>query len=420
MAFRTTLHITIMQRWRRQVVSRDFALLWGGQTVSMLGSHCTATTLILLALVGLHATPAQAGMLTILGTLPYLVVSPLAGALVDRLPRRPVLIVADIGRALVLLTIPAAALLGVLRIAFLAGALFLGGVLAVFFEIAYLAYVPALLAGERLITGNSKLATSEALAEASGPALAGVLVQTVGGPIAVLLDALSFVVSAGSLALIRTREHSAVPLATPPLGRDSSGGWRMTLVNHPLLRTLLRSEALGAVAGGFFASLYAVYLVRVLHIPPALYGALVALGGIAALVGAATVTALVRRLGTRRAVILAWGMILMGQLFIPLASGAPWLVVSLLALAQLTDGGWAYYGVITTSLRQTHVPASHLGRVNACFRFTAMLAMLGGAVLTVALTAVIPVRALLFVGVAWSASNFVSLFIGLPKDRAME
>lgn len=416
MAFRTTVYSTIARRWRRLVVSRDFALLWGGQTVSALGSQCTTTALVLLAIVGLHATPAQTGMLTILGTLPYLVVSPLAGALVDRLPRRPVLIVADAGRALVLLAIPAAALLGMLQIAFLFGALFLVGGLAVFFELAYPAYVPTLLSSDHLIAGNGKLAASEALAEASGPALAGVLVQTVGGPIAVLLDALSFLVSAGSLALIRTREHIAIPQVKPPFGRAIVAGWRMALAT-PLLRTLLLSEALGAVGGGFFASLYAVYLVRTLYISPALYGVLVALGGVAALAGAATVTTLVRRLGTRRAVILAWAMILTGQLFIPLASGAPWLVVSLLALSQLTDSGWAYYGVITTSLRQTHVPASHLGRVNACFRFTAMLALLCGAALTVALTTIVPVRLLLFLGVAWSASNLVCILMGLPRDQ---
>ncbi|HKD75462.1 MAG TPA: MFS transporter, partial [Ktedonobacterales bacterium] len=201
-----TSHASLRDRVRRSLISRDFALLWSGQTISSLGTQLTGNAIPLIAILNLHATAAQVSFLAVLGLLPFIFVSLPAGALVDRLPRRGVMQITDIGRALILSCIPLAALLGVLSMDVLAITFFLGQTLSVFFEMAYHAYVPALLTGKRLLAGNSRLAASESLAEAGGPALSGTLVQTVGGPFAIAIDAISFVISAVSLGMIRRRE----------------------------------------------------------------------------------------------------------------------------------------------------------------------------------------------------------------------
>ncbi len=411
-----TSRVALQDRVRRWLISRDFAFLWGGQTISSLGTQLTSSAIPLIAILNLHATAAQMSLLTVLGTLPFLCVSLPAGALADRLPRRSVMLAADIGRALIFTCIPLAALSGMLRIEVLAVVFFLGQTLSVFFEMAYHAFLPAVIKGKRLIAGNSRLAASESFAEASGPALAGILVQTVSGPAAVALDVLSFVVSAASLSLIRVRERSRAPVHRDAFLPGIVAGWRV-IWRDPLLRVLLLSDTLGAVSGGFFAPLYPVYVLHHLHVAPAPYGVLVSLGGISSLVGAASVSAFARRMGAYRTIVLSRGLMVIGQLLIPLASGPIWWVYGLLAFSQLGgDCVGAYYGIITTSLRQERVSEHHLGKVNACFRFSATLALLAGALLTGTLATNFSSRTLLLLGTAWSFGAFVWLWIGISPS----
>jgi MFS family permease len=410
-----TALVSVRDRVRSLLISRDFALLWGGQTISSLGTQLTGNAIPLIAILNLHATATQVSFLAILGTLPFLFVSMPAGALVDRLPRRGVMQAADIGRALILSCIPLAALLGVLRIETLAIAFFLGQALSVFFEMAYHAYVPSLLAGKRLIAGNSRLAASESFAEASGPALAGVLVQTLGGLIAIALDVVSFVVSAASLGMMRTRQQMGDTANRDALWPGIVAGWRV-IWRTPLLRMLILGDTLGAVAGGFFLPLYPLFVLHTLQIAPAPYGVLVSLGGVSALVGAASVAPFARRLGVFRAILLSRGLMAVGQLLVPLAAGPLWWAYGLLAFSQLGgDSFGAYYGIITTSLRQERVPERYLGRVNACFRLSATVALLAGMLLTGALAPHMSVRLLLLLGSSWSIGAFAVLWLGLAS-----
>ena len=195
----------------------EFMKLWAGQTVSELGSVVTRTAIPLLALLVLGAGPTEMAFLVVAGSLAVLLVGLIAGAWVDRLPRRPVLILADLVRAVVLVSIPVAYVANVLRIEQLYVVVFVEGCLGSFFGAAYPAYVPSLIGVDRVVEGNSRLATSSSVAEIGGPALGGGLVQLVGGPLAILVDAISFVVSAISLLLIRTRE----PRRPSPTARDA-------------------------------------------------------------------------------------------------------------------------------------------------------------------------------------------------------
>ncbi len=192
--------------WQRP----DFLKLWAGQTVSLFGSLLTQFALPLLAVLLLDAGAGQVALLASAEVAPGLLLGFFAGVWVDRLRRRPLLIAADIGRALALVSIPIAAAMHTLRIEQLYLVAALVSVCGVFFDVAYPSYLPTLLRREELVEGNSKLAASEAMAEVSGWGIAGVLVQVAGAPLAILVDALTFVISAVSIMAIRAREARAV------------------------------------------------------------------------------------------------------------------------------------------------------------------------------------------------------------------
>ncbi len=199
---------------RRFFINRAFALLWSGQTISTLGSHITGSGIPLIAILVLGADPAQVGLLAALSALPSLLFGLFIGVWVDRLPRRALLLLTDLVRALLLLSLPLAALSGLLHMAQLYIVTLLLSVCSVCFDTAYQAFLPQIISREQLVEGNSRLGTSSSLAEMGGPPLAGGLIQVIGAPLAVLFDALSFLVSALSIALIRRREIRSVERPT--------------------------------------------------------------------------------------------------------------------------------------------------------------------------------------------------------------
>src|SRR5690349_21544999 len=239
--------------------------LWAGQTVSELGSVVTRTAVPLVALLVLGAGPTEMAIIVVSASLAVLLVGFFAGAWVDRLRRKPLMILADVLRAIVLFSIPAAYLAGVLGMEQLYVVVFLEGCLASFFNAAYPAYVPSLIGVGHVIEGNSKLATSSSLAEIGGPGLAGGLVQLIGAPFAILVDAISFVVSAVSLLLIRTPEPARPPRTdVTPIAREIVEGLRV-LLRHAVLLPLTLRSVIAHVAGSFFGVLYTIYLIDELH-----------------------------------------------------------------------------------------------------------------------------------------------------------
>src|SRR5256886_14291054 len=198
--------------------------LWLAQTISVFGDQFTGLAIPLIAVLMLQATPSQMGVLTAVERAPFLLIGLFAGVWVDRLPRRPILVAGDLGRAVVLLTIPLAALLGALRMPHLYAVALLVGVLTLFFDVAYQAFLPALVGRQQLVEGNSKLEATRSLANLAGPSVAGVVIQVISAPLAIALDAVSFVISGGLIRLIKGQEPAVVPGPRKPLIADRRGG----------------------------------------------------------------------------------------------------------------------------------------------------------------------------------------------------
>jgi MFS family permease len=398
----------------------DFMKLWLGQTVSELGSVVTRTAVPLVALLVLGAGPFEMALLVVAASLAVLLVGFVAGAWVDRLRRRPLLIWSDAIRAVLLLSIPAAYLAGALRIEQLYLVVFLEGCLGALFDAAYPAYVPSLIGVDRVVEGNSKLATSSSLAEIGGPGLGGGLVQVIGAPLAILVDAISFAVSAVSLALIRSPEPPRPKRTLPtPMRAEIVEGLQLVR-RHPILVPLTLRSIIAHVAGSFYGVLYTIYLIQDLHLTPFLLGVVVSAGGVGALVGSLFASGVIARLGIGPALIwTATGASVIGVLT-PLAGG-PLLVATLMVfLPQLIgDGLQTIEGVAELSLIQGVIPDRILGRVNATLEvFSHGIAYPLGALLAAAVAGWIGVRGGIALGWAGMAVSILLLVLSpLPRVR---
>jgi MFS family permease len=343
----------------------DFLKLWGGQTVSKFGSQITLLALPLTAVLTLNATPGQMGLLFALQNASYLLFGLPVGVWADRLRRRPILIAADCARALLLGSIPAAALIGGLHIAHLYVVGFLVGIGTLFFDVAYQSYLPTLIEREQLIEGNGKLEASSAVAQIAGPGLAGSLVQLITAPLTLLADALSFVVSVLSILTIRTREDRPRMAKHQPLLEAIREGL-MLLLEHRLLRPLALSHALTNCGGSIIEAVVVLYVTRTLHVGSGLLGIIIASGSVGTLLGALLAARASARFVLGRVFMGEVILVSAGSLLIPIATGTAVVTVPVLIAAWLISGcGETLYRVNNLSLRQSIVPAHMQGRVNA-------------------------------------------------------
>jgi MFS family permease len=346
----------------------NFVKLWAGQTISLFGSQITVLALPLLAANVLQATPGQMGFLGFVQYVPWLFVGLFAGVWVDRLPRRPILLTADILRAILLTLIPLTAWLGWMRIEYLYLVGFFVGICTVFFDIAYVAILPALVSRQQLVEGNSKLQTSVSASEMAGPGFAGMLVQAISAPLAVGLDALTFAVSALSLAWIKVQESLLpAPVKQPSIVKQAWEGLRLSL-RHPLLRGFIGCSTTGNLFIDIHLAVYILYLTRELGLQPAVIGLLYTFGGLGGVIGAAIAERLVRSLGTGRAIVLSQLVHGLCATALPLvALAGP--TVPLLALVHAVWGFTsATYTVPALSLRQAITPDHLQGRITASQR----------------------------------------------------
>lgn len=348
--------------WQHQ----DFLKLWVGQTVSELGTVVTRTAVPLVALLVLGAGPWELAVLVIVTSAGVLLVGLFAGAWVDRLRRRPLLIWDDFIRAALLLSIPIAYALGALRIEQLYIVMFLESCLGALFDAAYPAYVPTLIGRDRLVEGNSRLATSSSIAEIGGPGFAGALVQIVSAPFAILVDAVSFVVSAVSLMLIRAPEPAPPPRETTTrIAREIIQGLR-AVRRHAIVFPLAARSVPGHVFGAFYGVLYSIYLLRELHLDPFLLGIVISAGGVGSLVGSLFASRVIHAMGIGRALVTTAIAASAIGVLTPLAQGPVALAALMVFLPQLIgDGLQTIEGVAELSLVQGVVPDGMLGRVNA-------------------------------------------------------
>jgi len=361
--------------WR----NRDFKMLWAGETISLFGSHVTFLALPLMAVLVLDATPTQMGYLGAAHYLPFLLVTLFAGVWVDRHRRRPILIVSNLGRALLIGLIPLLAFSGKLTMGHLYVVVFLVGILTVFFDLAYNAYVPALVSRPHLIEANSKLQASESAAELGGPGLAGILVELVNAPFALLLDALSFLASAASLILIRGPEPNPV---TPPrlsLIDEIKEGLRITFDNA-YLRPIVAEAATFNLFWTVIETVFVIFATRELDMGPGLLGIIISAGSLGALSGALIAQPAAARWGIGPTILGAMVAACSAFLLVPITPRG--LIVPALLLVYFVVGlGSAVSNIHVISLRQTLTPDHLLGRMTAGYRMVIFGAFPVGALL---------------------------------------
>ena len=378
----------------------DFMKVWVSHTISNMGNGITGIALPVIAVQVLSATPGQMSVLSALNGMAVLLFGLVAGVWVDRLRRRPVLIATDLGRALVVVSIPAAALLGILHIEQVYIVAALAALLSVFFHAADVAFFPGLVETPELVEGNSKLGMSDALAEIVGPALAGVLIAAITAPLSILVDAFSFLASA--LCVARIRKPEPPPIAA----KQRRSAWHESIegllyvLRNPLLRALAGSAGLFNFSGMFVGTLYALYVLRTLGIAPVFYGLLIAAGGLSALVGAALAERVVRRFGLGFTI--GGGLFMYGfvGLLVPFAHGPVAVVAVVLFVSQLVgDAAVSIHLIAELSLRQMLIPHHLLGRANAGILFLTQGLAPIGALLAGIIAERFGVRPTLFIGV---------------------
>jgi len=389
----------------------DFLKLWGGQTISELGSQFSLLALPLAAIYVVHASAFAVAGLTIFEQLPFLLFALPAGVWVDRLARKPILIVGDVGRAVALASIPIVYAFHALSIWQLFGVAFAVGVLTVFFDVAYQSYLPSLIAREQLVEGNSKLQASASAAQLGGPGLAGPLVRLAGAPYAVLVDVASFVVSAGFVLSIRRRD--VVPAADAGGRRGMKAelmeGLRYVL-QHPFLRAIATCTANSNFFGNVTYAILFVYFVRQLNLSATLIGVMLSCANLGLLVGAFTAGWIGRRYGVGRT--LLWSAVAVGPSLLlipaaPLAFPVPFLVLSLM----LFGFSGVVYNITQISLRQAITAERLQGRMNSVMRFIVWGVLPLGALLGGVLATTIGLRETLWIAGAGGALSWIPIAV---------
>jgi MFS family permease len=381
--------------WRH----RDFRPLWAAETVSQIGTQVTVLAIPLMAIQVLHATTFEIGALNAVQFAPFILVGLQAGAIVDRLRRRPVMMVCDIGRAIVLATLPLAHWLGWLTMAQLYVVVFAHGVMTVFFDVANMAILPSIVPREQIGDGNAKLEVSRSAAQVAGPGLGGFLVQVIGSVTAVVVDAVSFVLSALFLSRVRDREVKIERDASQPRPRirDDVREGLAFVWHNGLLRPIAFCTATSNLFSNMSMAVFIVYAVRELDYGAGVVGLVFMLGSIGALLGAFASERIGRQLGVGTTIVTSIFIGGLGMLLLavaPRGSAFPWFVAGFFTFS-LTG---VVYNVSQVSLRQAITPDRLQGRMNAAMRFMVWGTIPIGSLVGGALGSVLGLRPTLVIG----------------------
>ncbi|HEY0470945.1 MAG TPA: MFS transporter [Kribbella sp.] len=363
----------------------DFRRLWIADLLSQLGSRLSMIAVPLLAVLTLNSSTLQVSLLRTSETAAWLLVGLLAGAWVDRIRCLPVLVFADLGRAVLFGSIPVAAWFGVLTLTQLYVVLALAGILTVLFDVAHSSYPPRLLAPDQLLPGNAKLAANHSVAAVVGAGAGGFLVQWLTAAATLGLDALSYVWSALWLRSISTPEPRPVPAERPHLRREIGEGLHYVF-RHPLLRPIALNTTTTMLFQSATGAVMVVFLVREIHLSPSTIGLLSMTGLLGALVASALTERLSKWIGDARALLLS--SIGIGVAFVIQALTGPgwrlvWYVLAMLLSALCIIVCY----VLQVSIRQRVCPPSLQGRVSATMSFVSWGAapigsLLGGVLAT--------------------------------------
>jgi MFS family permease len=347
----------------------EFLKLWGGQSISELGSQVSQLALPTVAILLLGATPFQVGLLTACEFLAFPTLGLVAGVYADRLRRRPIMIACDLARMVALASVPIAFAFNALTMLQLYVVALVTGVGTVFFDVSYQSYLPALISRADLVEGNSKLQFSGSLAQMAGPALAGFLIQVVGAARAVAVDAASFLVSVLSLWWIRRSEPAPKPVSESGRSGFRSEMWEgiRFVFSNPTIWKIAGSTSTSNLGSNIFFAVYLIFAYRVLHLSPGVIGLVFGAGAVGGLLGALSASWIARRIGlgpTLFVTIIAFGL---GALVVPLAQFG-FAVPLLLASSVIGSFANPVYNINQVSLRQAITPDRVQGRMNATVR----------------------------------------------------
>lgn len=348
---------------------RDFRQLWTGDALGQVGFQLTGLALPVLAVNVLHATEWQMGVLSASRMLAFLLIGLPAGAWVDRMRKRRVLIAADLVRALVLAAVVVAALTGNATMPFLyVAALAIGGA-TVFFDVAHQSYVPSLVGMDHVVEGNSKLQATASVAQVAGPAIAGQLLRVVSAGALIGVNAVTYLVSALFVSRIRATEELPPVEDRRPLVEEIREGLAF-VVGQPLLRRMVACTSIGNLAFGIMSAMEALYILRDLHLSAAAFGTIFSAASVGGLAGALVGRRAAEWVGEARLVpVTAIGMAVPIAL-VPLAATLPVPpMVTMIVGLGLSYFTIVVYNIATVSFRQRLCPPRLLGRMNASVRF---------------------------------------------------
>jgi MFS family permease len=392
-----------MQTTNRSLLRHpDFLKLWTAETISVFGSSITQLAIPLIAATTLEVTPFEFGLLTTIEFLPFILFSLPAGVWVDRLRRRPILIAGDVGRAIAIASIPLAFSFDALTIWQLYVVGFATGCLTVFFDVAYQSYLPSVVERDQLVDGNSKLEITRSAAQILGPGMAGVLIGLLKAPFAMLLDALSYAVSAGFLFLIRRPEPPVEPHdetvhgPKPSMRQEIAVGVRY-VTGHRWLRSIAATTGTSNFFSNVLGAILILYLTRERDLGPAAIGFAFSIGSLGVLAAALTTGRITKALGVGRTlVVMAIGFSLSG---LPVAFAPDTVIFGAVALSGFMGGfcgvGW---NINQVSLRQAITPPRMQGKMNATMRFIVWGTIPAGAIIGGVLGSLIGLQATIVVG----------------------
>ena len=388
----------------------DFRRLWAAATVSVLGSQVTLIAVPFIALTMLHASVFEVSVLAAVEMLPFLLFTLPAGAWLDRVRRRPVLVAADIGRGVVLMSVPVFYVAGSLAIWQLFVVAFVTGTFTAFFDVADQSFLPGLLEREDLVEGNARLQLSYSVAQIGGPTLAGNVLAVVAAPFALVVDALSFFVSGGLISAIKKREPRPERVLDEngrptSLRTEIASGLRYVLGNR-YLRPIAGCTGTSNLFGAALFGVFPVLIWRELAFSPAFYGTVIGLGSFGFLAGAVTSNSLPRSFGVGPTIIVSAALSSPAFLLMALTPASlGWAAVTLFVGWFAVGFSQVIYNVAQISLRQSITPLAMQSRMNATMRFIVWGTIPIGSIMGGLMATALPVRVALIIAAVGSSSS---------------